>query len=61
MSFKEDRTMLFGGKQGTWKVNDDITLVVTLNSKDNEFTFNTDLKEATLVKPLRNPPSKMKL
>ena len=61
MVFEADGLLSLASDQGTWKAVDAKTLEINFDEFDEEYTmeFNEDATEATLIKPVKDPPSKM--
>ena len=62
--FRDDNTYMYNKNKGLWRILDSKTLWLQTNRFNSEYTlkFIDDFgQEAILIKPAKDPPSKMKI
>ena len=62
IKFKDDHTFTLWDEQGTWKLLDSSTLVITFKNEEETYKFNQNGTEAVCTSdPLEVPPMKIKM
>ena len=59
LTFKKDGTYTTRERPGTWRAIDEKTLIITAGSTEFSLEFNADGTQGHLIKPVRDPPTRM--